>query len=91
MAVLSARRLVAWQTRTEHVEHPVRVGPMKRAAARAENVRQWLRRDDRSGKQHSLACAAPSFDGLLVEPVRPFSFWRALGRVTEARGFRGCW
>jgi vancomycin resistance protein VanW len=40
------------------------------------------------GKRHNLQLAAPAFDGLLLGPLRPLSFWRTLGRVTEARGFR---
>jgi vancomycin resistance protein VanW len=40
------------------------------------------------GKLVNLALAAPSFDGIVVAPHRPLSFWRALGRVTASRGFR---
>lgn len=40
------------------------------------------------GKRHNVALAAPYFDGLELAPDRPFSFWRALGRITRARGFR---
>lgn len=40
------------------------------------------------GKRVNLALAAPSFDGLLLTPDDPFSFWRNLGRVSEARGYR---
>lgn len=40
------------------------------------------------GKRINLALAAPSFDGLLLEPTRPLSFWRTLGRVTEQSGYR---
>ena len=54
-----------------------------------------LRRDDRSvdplldrSKRHNIALAAPYFDGLVIAPDRPFSFWRSLGRITRARGFR---
>ncbi len=54
-----------------------------------------LRRDDPgvdplldAGKRHNIALAAPYFDGLVVTPDGPFSFWRSLGRITGARGFR---
>lgn len=40
------------------------------------------------GKRHNVALAAPYFDGLVIAPDRPFSFWRSLGRITGARGFR---
>jgi vancomycin resistance protein VanW len=39
------------------------------------------------GKRKNVALAAPRFDGLYLAPDRPLSFWRALGRVSEARGF----
>lgn len=41
-----------------------------------------------AGKRHNLHLAAPCFDGLVLAPDRPLSFWTALGRVTEGRGFR---
>ncbi len=40
-----------------------------------------------SGKRHNLQLAAPYFDGLLVTPQRPLSFWRILGRASASRGF----
>jgi len=40
-----------------------------------------------AGKRHNVALAAPFFDGLALSPGQPLSFWRALGRVTAARGF----
>lgn len=91
MAALSARRLVAWQTRTEHFPAPVVAS--RPLAHVLFSSRIPLHRADahpvfEAGKKHNLALAAPSFDGLLLEPGRPFSFWRTLGRVTEARGFR---
>lgn len=54
-----------------------------------------LQRDDaqaqpefEQGKRHNLRLAAPAFDGLLLGPEQPLSFWKTLGRVTEARGYR---
>lgn len=41
-----------------------------------------------AGKVHNLTLAAPAFNGLVITPDSPFSFWRALGRVTEAKGYR---
>lgn len=40
-----------------------------------------------AGKRRNLALAAPAFDGLLVTPDRPLSFWRALGRLTPELGY----
>jgi vancomycin resistance protein VanW len=39
------------------------------------------------GKRANVGRAALAFDGLLVTPERPLSFWRALGRATERRGY----
>jgi len=40
-----------------------------------------------AGKRTNLALAAPYFDGLVVAPHAPLSFWRALGRTSRRRGF----
>jgi vancomycin resistance protein VanW len=39
------------------------------------------------GKRRNLELAVPYFDGLLLTPQRTLSFWRALGRASERRGF----
>ena len=39
------------------------------------------------GKRANIRLAAPAFDGLVVAPDRALSFWRALGRATERRGY----
>ncbi|MBS2026222.1 MAG: VanW family protein, partial [Deltaproteobacteria bacterium] len=39
------------------------------------------------GKLTNVSLAAQAFDGLVLVPGEPLSFWRTLGRVTEARGF----
>ena len=41
-----------------------------------------------AGKRHNVALAAPAFDGLRLSSTSAFSFWKTLGRVTEARGYR---
>lgn len=41
-----------------------------------------------AGKQHNVALAARSVDGLTLAPGAPFSFWRAVGRLTAGRGYR---
>lgn len=41
-----------------------------------------------AGKQINLRLAAPAFHGVLVAPDRPLSFWRTLGRISEAGGYR---
>jgi vancomycin resistance protein VanW len=41
-----------------------------------------------AGKRANVALAAPAFDGVVLAPSRPLSFWRALGRPAEEAGFR---
>jgi vancomycin resistance protein VanW len=41
-----------------------------------------------AGKRINVALAAPSFDGVVVTPERPLSFWRTLGHPGPAQGFR---
>lgn len=40
------------------------------------------------GKRANLLLAAPAFDGLVLTPERPLSFWRTLGPATAERGFQ---
>lgn len=95
VAYFQARRLLSWAMEPERWQEPVlatstaglpycvylREIPIGRTDPGADPVLE-------QGKRINLALAAPSFDGLVVAPDRPLSFWRALGRVTEARGFR---
>jgi len=62
-----------------HLAYERRI-PIARADAHAEPVLE-------AGKRRNVALAAPRFDGLYLAPDRPLSFWRTLGRVSEARGF----
>jgi vancomycin resistance protein YoaR len=39
------------------------------------------------GKVQNLRIAAAAIDGLVVQPGETFSFWRAAGRATRARGY----
>ena len=39
------------------------------------------------GKVQNLRVAAAAIDGLVVGPGEPFSFWRAAGRATRAKGY----
>jgi vancomycin resistance protein VanW len=94
VAYFQARRLLSWAVEPERWQVPVLAGaaelphcvyrrdvPIGRTDPGADPVLE-------QGKRVNLALAAPSFDGLVLAPARPLSFWRALGRVTEARGFR---
>src|SRR6266436_1319384 len=41
-----------------------------------------------AGKLVNVALAAPALDGLMLKPDRPFSFWRTVGRLAPALGYR---
>lgn len=95
VAALAARRLLRWATDPAAWPTPlVESDPRRCPHLIYERDLPIARSDDAAepvfeeGKRHNLALAAPAFDGLLVAPDRPLSFWRALGRVTAARGFR---
>jgi hypothetical protein len=60
--------------------------------AGASRTALWNSRDPAefrltAGKVHNLRIAARKLDGLLIPAGGEFSFWRALGRPTRARGF----
>src|SRR5712672_2091198 len=40
-----------------------------------------------AGKLLNVALAATALDGLMLKPDRPFSFWRAVGRLAPALGY----
>ncbi len=91
MAARKGQRLVGWWTRSDAFPEPVlepRPLPHLVYSARIPLHRPEAHPVFEAGKKHNLALAAPSFDGLLIGPNHPFSFWRALGRVTQARGYR---
>jgi vancomycin resistance protein VanW len=95
-AGLQAARLASWWLAPERwpgreVYSAARHGRLEVAVAA---VRAPLLRTDghavgalEAGKRRNLALAAPAFHDLVLAPDRPLSFWRALGRATEARGY----
>lgn len=92
VAVHSARRLGRWAAEPEFAPPPYappagwpalhgrHTAPLDRCDADADPRLE-------AGKRHNLRLAAPFFDGRVITPERPLSFWRALGRITAARGF----
>ena len=87
---LSGERLIRWHTSDEFSE-PIRAGASLRYPLYSTRVS--LRGGAghpvfEAGKRHNVALAALAFDGLRLSAERPFSFWKTLGRVTEARGYR---
>lgn len=95
VAYFQARRLLSWATEPERWQAPALAGPAAGFPHRVYQRDVPIGRTDpgadpvlEQGKRVNLALAAPSFDGLVVAPDRPLSFWRALGRITAARGFR---
>jgi len=82
-----ARRLVEWAAEP----HTLRGGadlPVEQLRIELPLHREEGHPLLEEGKRINLALAAPRFDGLLLHPERPLSFWRTLGRVTAEAGFR---
>ncbi len=95
VAALQVRRLAAWVTRPDDFARPQLASLEHGFTHLAYAVATRIDRTDpdahpllEEGKRINLALAAPHFDGLLLTPEHPLSFWRALGRVTAAAGYR---
>ncbi len=67
-----------------HPDVPHRVAQARMAIGRRD---PWADPRLEAGKRRNLALAAPAFDGLVLAPDQPLSFWRVLGRVSAARGY----
>lgn len=92
---LAGRRLAAWALQPGRWTRPVLAPPAEAFAHDLYDVRvPLLRRDPaadprlEAGKRVNVALAACAFDGLLLTPAQPLSFWRTLGRVTPEAGFQ---
>ena len=88
VAVLGARRLARWAIDPEFaaLERTTPAGPTAIA------VRMPMARKDadprlEAGKWHNVQLVVAALHGLVISPARPFSFWRAVGPATAARGF----
>lgn len=92
IAAHQTRRIAAWRTHPESFPAPERTErklPHLRYSTRISlSNRHATEPLFEAGKKHNVALAAPAFHGLLLAPDRPFSFWRTLGRVTQAGGYR---
>jgi vancomycin resistance protein VanW len=90
-AGLSAGRLIGWMLSNQW-QKPVyssETNGLKIAelAVRISRADAFAHAALEKGKRHNLELAVPHFDGLLLTPQRPLSFWRVLGRAGERRGF----
>jgi vancomycin resistance protein VanW len=94
VAYFQVRRLLAWTLQRERWREPALASHAAFPHCVYERAVGIGRTDPgadpvlEQGKRVNLALAAPCFDGLVLAPGQPLSFWRALGRVTAARGFR---
>jgi vancomycin resistance protein VanW len=93
-AARQTRRLLQWQLDPARFGAPERVPEALALPHLWGEVKVRVARDDphadpalEAGKRRNVALAAPAFDGLWLAPDRPLSFWKALGRVTEEKGF----
>lgn len=89
---LRARRLMAWATKPERFPRPEIAPADAFAHVHHRSVLSLATGGDpdpvlAAGKRRNLAIAAPHFDGRVLSPERPLSFWRILGRPTPQRGF----
>lgn len=93
VTLLRGRRLASWALERRRWQRPSLA-----SAEEFEHLHRQLivpiERDDagadprfEAGKRQNIALAAPSFNGLVVAPQVPLSFWRALGRPTAQRGY----
>ncbi len=94
IGVLAALRLARWALRPGDYPAPELAPPPEDFPELVYERDHPLRRAGgafharlEEGKRLNLALAAPAFDGLLVTPDRPLSFWRAVGRLVRSRGF----
>jgi vancomycin resistance protein VanW len=90
---LAAERRVAWATRPGHFPRPSLAGPAEAYPHVVHETAVPLQRADgdpilEAGKRVNVALAATRLDGLALDPGRPLSFWRAVGRVRERDGYR---
>jgi vancomycin resistance protein VanW len=95
VAYFQARRLLTWTLQRDRWRVPALAASPAEFPHRVYEREVPIGRTDpgadpvlEQGKRVNLALAAPCFDGLVLAPEQPLSFWRALGRVTAARGFR---
>jgi len=95
-AALQGARLAAWWWTPARWPTPERYAAARHGSldAPAGELRVALARADgfadaalEAGKRKNLALAAPAFDGVVLAPDRPLSFWRTLGRAGADRGY----
>ncbi len=91
VAGLAARRLVGWALRPDRYPGPHRVRAeqtphlvtSRTIPRRASSFGPKLE----EGRWHNLGLAATALEGVGISAEHPFSFWRTVGRLTEARGY----
>ncbi|WNZ59702.1 VanW family protein [Myxococcus sp. MxC21-1] len=92
--MLQANRLARWSATPERWPRPLLAPTHEKGVLLGSHTVNLERSDSdadpvlEAGKQHNVCLAAPAFDGLLLAPDRPLSFWRTLGRLTERKGYR---
>jgi len=92
--VHQVRRLASWLAERRDYQPPPIVAIDGHPFVHGQHVVPIARLDPaadprlEAGKRVNLGLAAPAFDGRLLSPERALSFWRVLGRVTAADGYR---
>lgn len=91
VAGLAAKRLVRWTLQPSRYPEPSRISATQ--APHPVASRTIPRRASSFGPQleegrwHNLGLAATALHGVGISAEHPFSFWRTVGRLTEARGY----
>jgi len=92
--VLQVKRLALWTLRASEVSAPASRDSSSWPVLLAEHSTPINRNDGHqdprleTGKRVNLGLAARAFNGLVLEPGVPLSFWRVLRWLMEARGYR---
>ena len=89
VTALGARRIARWAIDPEFAGLS-RVAPAGRIAhsVRVSMVRSNADPRLEAGKRHNVGLVVAALHGLVITPARPFSFWRAVGPATAARGYQ---
>jgi len=83
----AALNLVAERPRLRRAALPANAVPLAEDEHRLYTLTDPRERALELGKVQNLRIAAAAVDGLVLEPGEIFSFWRAAGRATRAKGY----
>lgn len=83
----AARNLAAPVPKLRRAALPADAAPLARDEHRLHSLADPRERELELGKVQNLRVAAAAVDGLVLAPGQVFSFWRAVGRPSRAKGY----